>query len=49
MTPGLALNSEAVWRFEDMGVHRLIPMLAQRTAEELCEFVRKLADELIRF
>lgn len=47
VTPRLRLDSDTVKQFEDLGVHRLIALTPQRSAEELMTFIKRTADELI--
>ena len=46
VTPRLRLDSDTVKQFEDLGVHRLIALTPQRSAEELMTFIKRTADEV---
>jgi hypothetical protein len=47
VTPRGKVDRETVRRFEDLGVHRLIPYRPRVTEKELVEFVARLGDEVI--
>jgi probable F420-dependent oxidoreductase len=48
VTPAVALDRDSARRFADLGVHRLIPLSTERTAQGIVDQVRKTAEELIR-
>lgn len=43
VTPSVPLDRDAVRRFEDLGVARLVPIARGRSADELCAFVETTA------
>jgi probable F420-dependent oxidoreductase len=47
VTPALALDADAVRRFEDLGVERLIPLALAHSAENLIALVEETADALL--
>lgn len=47
VTPALALDADAVRRFEDLGVERLIPLALAGSAEDLIALVERTADALL--
>ncbi len=47
VTPRLRLDGDTVKQFEDLGVHRLIALTPQRSAEELMTFITRTGEELI--
>lgn len=47
VTPIVPLDPDTVRRFEDLGVHRLIPLSMERDADALVGFIEKTANELI--
>ena len=47
ITPRAPLDPAAIRRFEDVGVHRLIPIARGRDADAQTDWVRKTADEVI--
>jgi probable F420-dependent oxidoreductase len=44
ITPSVPLDRETVERFADLGVHRLIPLTTERTADALVAFVENTAE-----
>ncbi len=48
VTPSQPLDRDALRRFEELGVQRLIPLTTERTAQGAVDFVRRTADALIR-
>jgi probable F420-dependent oxidoreductase len=48
VTPGIPLDPDAVKRFEDLGVDRLVPIARGRDADALLAFVSRTADALLR-
>jgi probable F420-dependent oxidoreductase len=48
VTPSQPLDRDALKRFEDLGVARLVPMARGRDTNALVDWVRRTADELIR-
>jgi len=48
ITPAVPLDRDALARFEDMGVSRLVPFPIARTADDLLGFVEKTAADLLR-
>ena len=47
VTPAMRLDRDTVKQFEDLGVHRLIALTPQRSAEELMSFIKQTGDDLI--
>lgn len=47
ITPAGELDGEAVQRYADLGVHRLIPFRPARTEQELLDFVAHAGDTLV--
>ena len=43
VTPGVALDRDTIRRYQDLGVDRLIPLSAERSADGLVDFVEKAA------
>jgi probable F420-dependent oxidoreductase len=48
VTPSVALDRDGVRRFEDQGVHRLIPLSTDRSGPGIVDFVRRTADAVLR-
>jgi probable F420-dependent oxidoreductase len=48
VTPSVPLDADALRRYEDAGVHRLVPIAQGRSAEALLAFVEATARALIR-
>jgi probable F420-dependent oxidoreductase len=48
VTPSLALDRDVLRRYQDAGVHRLVPAARGRSADELVAFVEDTARALIR-
>jgi alkanesulfonate monooxygenase SsuD/methylene tetrahydromethanopterin reductase-like flavin-dependent oxidoreductase (luciferase family) len=48
VTPSVPLEADALRRYEDAGVHRLVPIAQGRSAEALLAFVEATARALIR-
>jgi probable F420-dependent oxidoreductase len=46
VSPSVELDADLARRFEDLGVHRLVPLTRGRTREELVAFVEKTASAL---
>jgi probable F420-dependent oxidoreductase len=47
VTPSVALDRDAVKRFEDLGVDRLVPMAMGGSGDSLVEFVSRTADAVL--
>jgi probable F420-dependent oxidoreductase len=48
VTPSVPLDADALRRYQDAGVHRLVPIARGRSGDELVEFVEETARALIR-
>ncbi len=48
VTPSVPLDADTVRRYEDLGVHRLVPIARGRDAETLLAFVDSTADAVLR-